>query len=377
MSFNQFTNLDFIDLRDQIKDYLRANSNFTDFDYEGSNFSILIDTLAYNSYITAYNTNMAVNESFIDSATLRENVVSLARNIGYVPRSKTSATANINFTVDLNSYIAEVGLVNIPKLVKLKAGLVAKGTVTNGDYIFSVPDDIAVNVGGDGIARFTNIPISEGTLLTKTFTVDDSLKDAKYVLPNANIDTSSIRVTVTSPLGTSEIFNRYDNIFDVDANSRLFLIQEILDERYQLLFGDNVLGKKPENGNVISATYIVTSGEEGNGSANFTFNGRLTYTLAGSEKDITTGTSLITTVQSSENGSDIESIDSIKYLAPRVYASQQRAVTANDYISLIPSLYSNVESVSAYGGEELEPPEYGKVYITIKPQNGELISDVS
>ena len=377
MSFNQFTNLDFIDLRDQIKDYLRANSNFTDFDYEGSNFSILIDTLAYNSYITAYNTNMAVNESFIDSATLRENVVSLARNIGYVPRSKTSATANISFTVDLNDYIAEVGLVNIPKLVKLKAGLVAKGTVTNGDYIFSVPDDVAVNVGGDGIARFTNIPISEGTLLTKTFTVDDSQKDAKYVLPNANIDTSSIRVTVTSPLGTSEIYNRYDNIFDVDANSRLFLVQEILDERYQLLFGDNVLGKKPENGSVISATYIVTSGEEGNGSANFTFNGRLTYTLAGSEKDITTGTSLITTVQSSENGSDIESIDSIKYLAPRVYASQQRAVTANDYMSLIPSLYSNVESVSAYGGEELDPPEYGKVYITIKPQNGEFISDVS
>ena len=377
MALNQFTNLDFNDLRTQIKDYLRANSDFTDFDFEGSNFSIIIDTLAYNSYITAYNTNMAVNESFIDSATLRENVVSLARNIGYVPRSKKSSVAKVSFSVDVSAINA--------KTVKLHKGLVAVGNVQNGSYMFSIPDDITANADVNGLVTFSNIDLYEGTLLTKVFTVDGSQTDAKYVLPNANIDTSTIRVNVTNPNGITETYNKYENIFQVDKDSRLFLVQEIDDEKYQLLFGDGVLGKKAGStksvpsghASTIAASYIVTNGESGDGAANFVFSGKLTYMLGGSDTDITSGVSLLTTVQSSENGSEIESLDSIKYLAPRVYASQQRAVTANDYISLIPSLFGNIDSVSAYGGEELDPPQYGKVYITIKPKNGEFLSDVS
>ena len=377
MALNQFTNLDFNDLRTQIKDYLRANSTFTDFDFEGSNFSILIDTLAYNSYITAYNTNMAVNESFIDSATLRENVVSLARNIGYVPRSKKSSVAKVSFSVDVSGINA--------KTVKLHKGLVAVGNVQNGSYMFSIPDDITANADINGLVSFSNIDLYEGTLLTKVFTVDGSQTDAKYVLPNANVDTSTIRVNVTNPNGITETYNKYENIFQVDKDSRLFLVQEIDDEKYQLLFGDGTLGKKPGStksvpsghASTIAASYIVTNGESGDGAANFVFSGKLTYMLGGGDTDITSGISLLTTVQSSENGSDIESLDSIKYLAPRVYASQQRAVTANDYISLIPSLFGNIDSVSAYGGEELDPPQYGKVYITIKPKNGEFLSDVS
>ena len=377
MALNQFTNLDFNDLRTQIKDYLRANSDFTDFDFEGSNFSIIIDTLAYNSYITAYNTNMAVNESFIDSATLRENVVSLARNIGYVPRSKKSSVAKVSFSVDVSAINA--------KTVKLHKGLVAVGNVQNGSYMFSIPDDITANADVNGLVSFSNIDLYEGTLLTKVFTVDGSQTDAKYVLPNANVDTSTIRVNVTNPNGITETYNKYENIFQVDKDSRLFLVQEIDDEKYQLLFGDGTLGKKPGStksvpsghASTIAASYIVTNGESGDGAANFVFSGKLTYMLGGSDTDITQGVSLLTTVQSSENGSDIESLDSIKYLAPRVYASQQRAVTANDYISLIPSLFGNIDSVSAYGGEELDPPQYGKVYITIKPKNGEFLSDVS
>lgn len=367
MSFNQFTNLDFNDLRTQIKDYLRANSNFTDFDFEGSNFSVLIDTLAYNSYITAYNTNMAVNESFIDSATLRENVVSLARNIGYVPRSKKASTANITFSVNLSGTDA--------RSVKLHKGVVALGSATNGNYIFSIPEDITVTPNTNGVAVFSGINIYEGNLLKKSFTVDDSQPDAKYILPNSNIDTSTIRVTTT---GTSiEEYTPYTNIFNVSASTRLFLTQEIDDEKYQILFGDNILGKKPANGSRIDVTYIVTNGAAADGAVNFNFSGKLTYQQAGNEYRVSTGISAITTLQAAENGDDIESIDTIKYLAPRVYASQYRAVTANDYASLIPLLYSNVDSVSAYGGEELDPPQFGKVFITIKPKNGEFLSDVA
>ena len=368
MSFTQFTNLDFNTLRAQIKDYLRSNSNFTDFDFEGSNFSILIDTLAYNSYINSYNTNMAVNESFIDSATLRENVVSLARNIGYVPRSKKSAVATVNFNVDVSSISAQQ--------VKLNAGLVALGAVQSGSYTFSIPEDITVTPTSNGIASFNNISIYEGNYLTKTFVVDSSQTNQRYILPNANIDTSSIRVEVSDSSGILT-YNAYTNIFDVNSESRLFLVQEVDDEKYQIMFGDNVLGKKPANGATITVTYIVTNGQDGNNAANFNFAGRLTYISGGVDVDITSGISLLTTTQSSENGDSIESIDNIKYLAPRVYASQYRAVTPNDYKSLIPFLYPNIDSVSAYGGEELDPPEFGKVYITVKPKNGEFLSAVT
>ena len=365
MSFTQFTNLDFNTLRAQIKNYLRSNSNFTDFDFEGSNFSILIDTLAYNSYITAYNTNMAVNESFIDSATLRENVVALARNIGYVPRSKKSASAIISFNVDISSINATQ--------VKLKSGLVALGSVQGGNYTFSIPDDITVTPNSQGIASFNNISIYEGNYLTKTFVVDSSQTNERYILPNANIDTSSIRVQVSDNKGILT-YNAFTNIFDVNSESRLFLVQEVNDEKYQILFGDGIIGKKPDDGATISVSYIVTNGSESNDAANFTFSGNL---VSNSGASIVSNISLLTTIQSSKNGDDIESIDSVKYLAPRVYASQYRAVTPNDYKSLIPFLYPNIDSVSAYGGEELDPPQFGKVFITVKPKNGEFLSEIT
>ena len=367
MAFNQFTNLDFNDLRTQIKNYLRSNSSFTDFDFEGSNFSILIDTLAYNSYITSYNTNMAINESFIDSATLRENVVSLARNIGYVPRSKKASIATVSFSVDITGKPVQS--------VKLHKGIVAVGSISGGNYIFSIPDDITATPDPNGIVRFGEISIYEGTYLTKTFKVNDSLPNEKYIIPNENVDTSTIRVTVKSNI--IETYVPYTNIFDVNKDSRLFLTQEIEDEKYQIIFGDNTLGKKPTDGSIVEVSYIVTNGIDGNDAANFNFSGKLTYMVGGVETSIDDGVSSLSTLQASENGDSIESIDNIKYLAPRVYASQYRAVTPNDYTSLIPFLYPNVDSVSAYGGEELDPPQYGKVYITVKPKNGEILSDVA
>ena len=367
MAFNQFTNLDFNDLRTQIKNYLRSNSSFTDFDFEGSNFSILIDTLAYNSYITSYNTNMAINESFIDSATLRENVVSLARNIGYVPRSKKASIATVSFSIDITGKPVQS--------VKLHKGIVAVGSISGGNYIFSIPDDITATPDPNGIVRFGEISIYEGTYLTKTFKVNDSLPNEKYIIPNENVDTSTIRVTVKSNI--TETYVPYTNIFDVNKDSRLFLTQEIEDEKYQIIFGDNTLGKKPTDGSIVEVSYIVTNGIDGNDAANFNFSGKLTYMVGGVEASIDDGVSSLSTLQASENGDSIESIDNIKYLAPRVYASQYRAVTPNDYTSLIPFLYPNIDSVSAYGGEELDPPQYGKVYITVKPKNGEILSDVA
>ena len=364
MSFNQFTNLDFADLRAQIKDYLRVNSDFADFDFEGSNFSTLIDLLAYNSYITAYNTNMAVNECFLDSATLRENVVSLARNIGYVPRSSRSAMATVNFSVDLGT--------NDTRIVTLKAGQVALGNQVGGSYIFSIPDDFVATTGDNNIAVFNNLNIYEGVYLQKTFQIDYSQPNQRFILPNSNIDTTSIRVTVEST--TSEIYTLYDNILRVDATSKLFLIQEIEDEQYEILFGDGILGKKPPAGAIVTATYIVTNGRLGNDAKNFSFVGILQDDQG---LPITQGISVISTANRASMGDNIEDISSIKYLAPRIYSSQYRAVTASDYSGIIPFVYPNVESVTAYGGEELDPPEYGKVFISIKPRNGSFLSQIT
>jgi hypothetical protein len=364
MSFSQFTNLDFKSIRSQIKDYLRANSNFTDFDFEGSNFSILIDILAYNSYITAFNTNMAVNEAFIDSATLRENVVSLAKNIGYVPRSKRAARAKISFFVDTSGLNS--------RTVTIRPGVVALGALEGGSYIFSITKPITTNVDSTGIAYFNNVDIFEGIFLTKTYQYNNSQPNQKFIIPNPNVDTSTIRVRVFST--TNEEYNAYTNIFDVDKDSKLFLLQEIEDEKYQIIFGDGIFGKKPLDGSSINISYVVTNGRFGNGASGFTFSGIL---VDNNENTITKGISLLTTVQPAENGDDIESIDSIKYLAPRVYSSQYRAVTANDYKGLIPYIYPNVESVIAYGGEETSPPEYGKVFISIKPRNGSFISQIT
>ena len=246
------------------------------------------------------------------------------------------------------------------------------GHVQGGNFVFSIPEDITVTPNSNKIASFNDISIYEGTYLTKSFKVISSQTNQRFILPNPNVDTSSIRVEVKEN-GSTLTYNAYTNIFDVNSESRLFLVQEIDDEKYQIMFGDGVLGKKPGNGAEITVSYIVTNGENGNGAANFNFSGTLTSNTGAT---ILEGISLLTTIQSSENGDSIESTDNVKYLAPRVYASQYRAVTPNDYKSLIPFLYPNIDSVSAYGGEELDPPEFGKVYITVKPKNGEVLSDV-
>ena len=365
MAFTQYTNLDFEQIKASLREYLRSNSNFTDFDFEGSNLSILIDTLAYNSYITNYNANMVANEAFIDSATLRENVVALARNIGYVPSSRRSSTANITFSVDLGAGATK-------STVTLKAGLVALGNFANTNYTFAIPEDVTSPVV-DGIAFFT-IDIKQGTYLTKEFIVDGSQTNQRFILPNPYVDTSTIRVRVkdTSSSSTQKVYNKVDNIVGITTTSEIYLLQEVQDEKYEILFGDGVIGKKLSSRNVVNVTYVVCDGVNGNGVSNFAFSGKLVDNDGGL---ITTGISEIITNQASRNGSEIENISTIKNLAPRVYASQYRAVTANDYEAIIPTIYSNADSVTAYGGEDATPPQFGKVFISIKPKNGQFISD--
>ena len=373
MPFTKFTNLDFDQIKTSIKDYIRANSDFTDFDFEGSNFSVLIDTLAYNTYITAFNSNMIVNESFLDSATVRENVVSLARNVGYVPRSRTAAQATISFDVTTNG--------NTPTLT-LQPGLVCVGTANDTSYVFSIPESITsvtsqlTDSSGNVISStssFNNIVVYQGTYLTKNFVVDGSL-DQRFILDNSFIDTSTIIVKVTGISDTTEReYNKVDNILNVTDSSEVYLLQEIADERYELLFGDGVFGKKIENEAVINVSYIVTDGVDGNGPSSFSYAGSVVS--SSNQIQLPSITPTINTISSASNGGNIESIDSIKYFAPRLYSSQYRAVTARDYESIIQTIYPNTESVSVVGGEELDPPEFGTVSITIKPKNGEFVSD--
>lgn len=368
MPFTKFTDLDFDQIKTSIKDYLRSNSKFTDFDFDGSNFSVLIDTLAYNTYITSFNANMVVNESFLDSATIRENVVSLARTIGYVPRSRSSAKALITFDVATET--------SSPTLT-LNRGIVCSGSYNETSYIFSIPNNITTVVN-NGVATFGTaddpIHVYQGTLIKKQFTVDTSVNQ-RFILDNSFVDTSTIVVKVKGVNDTGEgvEYARIDNILNITGDSKSYLIQEIKDEKYEILFGDGFFGKKLENNSIITVTYIITNGKDGNGPSNFIFSGVLSS--ASGATVIPTDSVIVSTISSASNGGDIEPIESIKYFAPRVYSSQYRAVTGRDYESIIQQIYPNTESVSVVGGEDLIPPQYGKVFISIKPKNGSLVSD--
>ena len=370
MALVNFSNLDFDQIKSSLKEYLRANSNFTDYDFEGSNLSTIIDTLAYNTYITSYNANMVSNEVFIDSATLRENVVSLARAIGYVPKSRRSAVATVSLYVDTTS--APVP----PLTLTLQSGLVctSSSSYEGTSYTFNILDSITKPVVNN-IASFDAIPVYEGTYLTQTFTVDANNPNQKFILTNPNIDTTSIRVTVrnTQNSTVTRKFTLSDNLIGIGPDSKVFFIQEIEDQRYELIFGDGVFGVKLDNLNYIEVSYITTNGKFGNGVPDFTYSGRI---LDNNGTVIVESISAVTTDVASNNGQEIESVDSIKKYAPRIYASQNRAVTAADYEAIVPKIFPETESISVFGGETLNPPRYGKVFISIKPYNGDFVSDI-
>lgn len=368
MPLVNFSNVDFDGIKQSIKDYLRANSNFTDYDFEGSNLSAIIDTLAYNTYISSYNANMVSNEVFLDSATLRENVVSIARNIGYLPRSRKSSKTNISFSVDVSSS-------NISTLT-LKSGPLAlsASNFNKQSFTFCIMEDITVPVDSTGTAVFDNINVCEGSYLNSVFVVNSSLPNQRFVLPNSGIDTNNIRVLVrdSSTSTVTRKYTQYDNLIGVDTDTPLYFLRETEAERYEVLFGDGVFGKSIEEPNQIEVTYLSCSGSVANGLSSFTYIGSL---IDQNGTTVTSGISGLTVNSVSSGGAEIESVESIKKLAPNIYASQNRAVTSTDFETLIPRIYPETESVSAYGGEETDPPQYGKVFISIKPYNGVFISD--
>jgi len=368
MSLVNFTNLDFDQIKTSITDYLRSNSNFTDYDFEGSNLSILIDVLAYNTYISSYNANMISNEVFIDSATLRENVVALARNVGYTPRSRVSSKITASFFVNTSN------LTTRPVALTLQRGIVASSASNQtGSYTFCTLNDITVPVVND-VAFFNNITLHEGTYVSERFTVDNSIANQRYILSNPYIDFDTIQVIIRDSSSSSKTrkFSLSKSLFSINPESTVFFIQEVEDQRYELIFGDNIFGKKLDTNNIIEVSYVVCNGESSNGISRLLYNGRI---LDNNSRVVTSAISQLTTKGSSINGQEIEDIDSIKRYATQIYSAQNRAVTSLDYEVIVKKIYPEAESITVFGGETLTPPKYGKVFISIKPESGPFLSN--
>ena len=364
MPYTQVANLDFEDIKAALKDYLRANSDFTDYDFEGSALSTLIDTLAYNTYYTAFNTNMVVNELFIDSATLRDNVVAIAKQLGYRPKSVTSPTASISFSVTYQNPTFDTEII-----LKKGSGFIA--SFDNTIYQYVTPSDTTAQII-NGVATFEDVTIREGTVLTNTFTVDNSLTSQRYILDNVGIDTNTIRVRVFPSGGSfSEPFVLADNILGVDGTSKVFFIDEIEDDSFEIILGDGALGKKVESASRIEVSYLTTSGPVSNGVKTFVFTGVLENPdgISPSNFDV----NILSSVRSA-GGEDKETTKQIKFNAPKLYGAQDRAVTSGDYEAIVRKIYPSTSDIIIYGGEDAVPPQYGKVFVVLKPNDASYLT---
>ncbi len=367
MPYTQVANLDFEDIKVTLKEYLRGQSDFTDYDFEGSALANLIDVLAYNTYYTAFNTNMVVNELFIDSATLRDNVVAIAKQLGYRPKSITAPTAYVSFTVTYNNPTTDTELF-------LKKGTGFITTYDNNIYQYVTLDDVKAQVANN-VATFTNVSVVEGSQVVDSFTFDASAKSQRFVLDNKNIDTNTIRVKVFPGGGTfNEAYLVADNILGVDGNSKVFFLDEVEDGRYEILMGDGVLGRKLEDNTLIEVSYMTTAGPASNGVKTFVFSGVLENPNGVSPSSFTTE---ITSSVASAGGEEQETTQKIKYTAPKAYGTQERAVTAQDYEAIVRKVYPATSDIIIFGGEDQEPPEYGKVFIALKPTDQSYLTSLT
>ena len=365
MPYTQVNNLDFADIKTALKEYMRDQTDFTDYDFEGSAISNLLDVLAYNTYYTAFNTNMVVNELFLDSASLRDNVVSLAKQLGYSPKSVTAPKAAIDLDISFGG--------TAPAAVTIKAG---SGFVTNFDgslYRFILKEDNKVSVA-NGVASFTDIEVYEGSFIN-TATEVSSDSSQKFKISNSGVDTNTINIKVYES-SSSTVFTEFksaSNILDISADDSVYFINESEDEDYEVFFGDGILGKALVPGQVVQMSYIITNGPTTNGAKTFTFNG-LMEDENGTSITVPFSVSNISTSSIASGGADIESIDKIKYNAPKLYGSQNRAVTTNDYKAIVRNLYPAVSDIIVFGGEDQEPPAYGKVFLSVKPTEAAALS---
>ena len=362
MAFNQVNALEFNEIKAQIKEYLRSQSQFSDYDFEGSSLTVLIDALAYNTYYTSVNANLAVNEGFLETAVLRENVVKLARMIGYTPNSARSARTTVNIAVQT--------AFPYPTSVTINAGLVLNFTgLDNNNFVFSLPSDVSQSVDSlTGIATFSNQVLFEGLYLTDTFVKDTSQRQ-RFILTNDRVDTTSMVIEVTSGTITEKYLQATD-ITKIDSTSKVFFLEESEYQIPEILFGDGVIGKALSNGDVVTVKYTTSAGVGANGLKVFENIGSYKDNLGNA---ITSGIT-ITAVSFPDGGAEPESTEAIKFSAPKFYSAFGRAVSTRDYEAIIPQIYPNVASIACYGGEEAEPPEFGKVFLAIKPKNADKLS---
>ena len=346
----QVTELDFDDIKNNLKTYMKNQTEFTDYNFEGSGLSTIIDLLAYNTHYLAMNANMAVNESFLDTATLRSSVVSHAKTLGYTPRSARAPVAYVDVT--LNSFTG--GSATISKGTKFTT------KVNDSTYGFVVNAAQTVSPV-NGITRFVNLPIYEGTLVTAKYTVDSANLDKKYMVTDARADTTTLKVSVQNSVSDATLttYTLATDISQVTKTSDVYFLQEVEDGKFEVYFGDGVVGSKPTDGNIVILEYIVTNKDKANGASVFS------GTSVGGESDIT-----VATLVSASGGAEPETIESIKYNAPLDYSSQGRAVTTQDYKTIVPQVYADTKAIQVWGGEDNNPPRYGQVYLAIKTQSG-------
>ena len=349
------SDLDFDDIKTNLKTFMRNQSEFTDYDFEGSGINALLDVLAYNTHYLGMNMNMVANESFLDTASVRSSVVSHAKTLGYTPNSARASVANINVT--LNGAIDTLTTATIP------LGTIFNTQIDDVNYQFVTVSEHSINKV-DGVLTFSNIPIHEGTYITSRYTVDKSNVDQKFILNDNRADTTTLTVDVFDTASSTEstTFTLATDTTQTDSTSEVYFLQEGADCKFEIYFGDGIIGKALSDGNVVRMRYVVTNKAKANGASSFS-----TTATISTITDITTAT-----VSNASGGAEPESIQSIKFNAPLDFASQGRAVTINDFKTIIPKVYANTKSVQVYGGEDNDVPVYGRVYISIVPTSGTI-----
>ena len=350
------TSLDFDDIKNNMKTFLRQQDQFTDYDFDGSTISTLLDVLAYNTHYNAVYANVLANEMFLDSADIRNSIVSHAKHVGYTPRSATSPIAKLNVVVsDLTGSSATAA-----------RGTTFTTTVDGTSYNYIVKDDTTISPVS-GVYTFSELPVYEGTLVNNKYTVDVTNADQRFLIKNKFADTTTLNVTVqnSSSDTTTVTYTKSTDLADVTSTSTVYYLEGVEDEQYEVIFGDGILGKSLSTGNIVTLSYIVTSGTGSNGATSFSLSGN----IAGSSS------ATITTASNSSGGAEPETPDSIRFNAPRQYASQNRAVTTKDYEARVKTIFPNAKSVQVWGGEDNSTPVYGRVYISINPKSGVTVTE--
>tara|TARA_Y100001970_G_scaffold32882_1_gene40774 strand:- start:9631 stop:11760 length:2130 start_codon:yes stop_codon:yes gene_type:complete len=370
---SQLTSLDFFEIKESIRSYLRTRKEFSDYDFEGSSASYLIDILAYNTYYTAFNANMALNEAFLETATVRDNIVRIAKQLNYTPRSVKAPRACVKLVAQT---VTSLNGTTFPEFATLKKGDVFVAENDFDAYTFALTNDIQVSVdSGTGKAIFDNVLVYQGNLMTYNYTVDYTKKQ-DYIIPDENVDTALLTVNIspTAQSAEKDTYSLARNVTNADGTSRIYYLEETDDLRYRIVFGDGSIGRKLIDGEYITVSYVSTDGVEANGAKGFDFVGNV---VDSDLRNVAPSKISLSTKDAAQDGENRESPLSVKFRAPRAYATQNRAVTENDFEHIVSEIYPQAASVTAFGGEKLSPPVYGKVYVAIRPKTGNKLNETT